>query len=121
MPAIDKFDCNSKIYGNGEIIFMNSKFYENGKNIFMDFNGLNGLPQFKENLMLQFSWLEEFRQGKVLVVKLNNILRSIFWFLSLIFGVFKINFKPTFLEILFGLTHHSTKQYPQMLQNFFFN
>ena len=25
------------------------------------------------------------------------------------------------LEILFGLTHHSIKQYPQMLQRFFFD
>ena len=25
------------------------------------------------------------------------------------------------LEILFGLTYHSTKHYPRMLQNFFFN
>ena len=32
-------------------------------------------------------------------VKRNNILSSIFWFLSLIFGVFKINYEPTFLCI----------------------
>ena len=31
----------------------------------MDFNDLNEPPQFKGNLMLQFSWLEEFCQGKV--------------------------------------------------------
>ena len=35
---------NSKIYGNGEIIFKNLKIYENGGNIFMDFNDLNGFP-----------------------------------------------------------------------------
>ena len=28
-------------------------------------------------------------------VEPNNILRSIFWFLLLIFGVFKVNFEPT--------------------------
>lgn len=35
---------NSKMYGNGEIIFWNSKIYENDDNIFIDFNGLNELP-----------------------------------------------------------------------------
>ena len=72
--------------------------------------------------------------------KPNNISRSICWFF--IYGVFKINFEPIFYflfffkfkyiknqwqkpksgsQILFGLTHHSTKQYPQMLQKYFFD
>ena len=37
-------------------------------------------------------------------VKPNIISRSIFWFLSLIFGVFKINFEPTFLQSIFVFT-----------------
>ena len=42
---------------------------------------------------------------------------------TLILNTPKINDKnqKIDLEILFGLTHHSTKQYPQMLQKFFFD
>ena len=36
--------------------------------------------------------------------KPNSISGSIFWFLWLIFGVFKINFEPTFLESIFVFT-----------------
>ena len=36
-------------------------------------------------------------------VKPSNISRSIFWFLSLIFGVIKISFEPTFLQSIFVL------------------
>ena len=36
--------------------------------------------------------------------KPNNISRSIFWFLSLIFGVFKTNFEPNFLQSNFVFT-----------------
>ena len=41
----------------------------------------------------------------------------------MIWNIPKINEKnqKIGLEILLGLTHHSKKQYPQMLQNFFFN
>ena len=37
-------------------------------------------------------------------VKPNNISRSIFCFLWLIFGVFKISFEPTFLQCIFVFT-----------------
>ena len=37
-------------------------------------------------------------------VKPNNISRSIFWFLSLIFGAFQINVEPTFLQSIFVFT-----------------
>ena len=42
---------NSKIYGNGEIIFTNSEIYDNGENIFMNFNRLNG---FRKNPTFMF-------------------------------------------------------------------
>ena len=37
-------------------------------------------------------------------VKRNNISRSIFWFLLLVFGLFKINFEPTFFQSVFVFT-----------------
>ena len=38
--------------------------------------------------------------------KANNISRSIFWLLLFIFGVFKINFEPTFLQSIFIFTFY---------------
>ena len=68
---------------------------------------LSSLWDFRKCLMINWRKNVCYICGYCFVewwVKPNNILRSIFWFLSLIFSVFKINFEPTFLQSIFVFT-----------------